>query len=107
MDQRMLNTIALDTIDQHRAEAFAELRELLNRDAKKRQEQIPGMAIHHVHNTILFDCLVWLNHIYSFEDDSEKAWKEYIDYAETLLPQFSEIVNNLKDFRPTSIKNKE
>ncbi|MHB9068799.1 MAG: hypothetical protein ACYC54_00355 [Sedimentisphaerales bacterium] len=99
MDQKLLNTLAMEVIDRHRTEAFRELRELLERDCEKRQEQIPGMAVHHVHNVALFDCLVWLNPLFSRENHSEEAWQEYLIFASTLEPKFREIVNNLKDFR--------
>ncbi|MFA6186353.1 MAG: hypothetical protein WC770_03955 [Phycisphaerae bacterium] len=102
MDQKLLNTIALDAIERHRTEVFRELRDLLEEDCKKRQGHIPGEAIHHVHNVVLFDCLVLLNPFFSRENDSENAWREYLRFADTLEPKFREIVNNLKDFRPAS-----
>jgi hypothetical protein len=102
MDQKLLNTIALDVIAKCRNEVFLELQELLERDCKKRREQIPSAAIHHVHNAILFDCLVWLNPLFIMENDSENAWKEYLYFADTLRTKFQEIVNALKDFQPIS-----
>jgi len=102
MDQKLLNTIALNVIDTHRAEVFVELRELLSKDCQKRQEKISGEVVHHVHNTVLFDCLVWLNPLYSIEDTSETAWREYLRFADTLQPKFREIVEALKDFKPTN-----
>jgi hypothetical protein len=102
MNQAELNRIALNTIGTHRTEVFVKLRELLSQDCQKRQENISGEAVHHIHNAALFDCLVWLNPLFVMENDSENAWKEYLRLANTLESKFREIVEALKDFQPTS-----
>lgn len=113
MDQRLLNTIALNVIESNRAEVFAELRELFDRDVQRRKDKISGAAVHYIHNASLFDCLIWLNAMFSMEDSSENAWKEYLCFSDTLRPKFHEIVEALKDFQPLGkcqsdgIKNKD
>lgn len=101
MDQKLLNTIALDTLASHRSQVCSKLRDFFNRDGKKRGRELPGAAVHHVHNTSLFECLVWLNPVFCRKDKSEKAFDEYTKFAETLRPNFMEIVEALKDFQPT------
>jgi hypothetical protein len=101
MDQKLLNTIALDTLESHHNQVCSKLRGLFNHDIKKRSKDLPGAAVYHVHNTSLFECLVCLNPVFCRKNRSEQAFDEYMQFAETLKPKFMEIVEALKDFQPT------
>ena len=101
MDQKLLNMIALDTIDSHHCQVVSKLKDFFNRDIKKRSKDLPGAAVHHVHNTSLFECLIWMNPVFCRTNKSEQAFDEYMKFAETLKPKFMEIVESLKDFQPT------
>ena len=101
MNQLEINKIAMHFIESQSAEVAARIRSLLYEDAEKRSEQIAGPALHHIHNIALFDCLVMLNTFFIIEDKSREAVNEYLKYAETIKPKFLEIMESLKDFKPT------
>jgi hypothetical protein len=102
MNQLQLNKIAMHFIENQSAEVAAKLRSVLHIDARKRSEQIAGPALHYVHNIALFDCLIMVNTFFMIENKSQEALHEYIEYAETLRPKFIDLMESLKDFRPTT-----
>jgi len=100
MNQIELNRIAMSFIRNQSAEVAAKLRDVLFADAEERSKQVGGPALHYVHTTALFDCLVLINTFFIAENDSKEAADEYIEHAETLRPKFLDIMESLKDFRP-------
>jgi hypothetical protein len=102
MNQVELNRVAMDAIYEHGSEVFSKLQVALVRDSHERSKHISGMALHHVHNIALYECLIWLNSIIAFKDTPENASLEYLSLAKTLEPKFMEIVNALKDFQPAN-----
>ena len=102
MNQIELNRIAVNFIERQSVEVATKLREVLYEDAEERSERIAGPALHYIHNIALFDCLVGINTLFMNENNSNEAIKEYADYAETLRPKFLDIMEALKDFRPTA-----
>jgi hypothetical protein len=102
MNQLELNRIAMHFIRSQSIEVAVKLRELLYEDVEERSEQIAGPALHYIHNIALFDCLVGINTFFMNENNSHEAVKEYTDHAGTLRPKFLDIMEALRDFRPTA-----
>jgi len=101
MNQMEMNRIAMHFIEGQSAEVAAKLRDVLYDDVEERAKKIGGPALHYIHNIALFYCLVSLNNLFLIENESDEALKQYLKRAETLRPQFLDIVESLKDFRPT------
>ena len=101
MNQIELNRIAMHFVKSQSIEVAGKLRDVLHEDAKQRAKQIAGPPLHYIHNMALFDCLVSINAMFTIEDLSEEAVSQYAEYVETLRPKFLDIIEALKDFRPT------
>ena len=101
MNQIQLNRIAMDFIQNQSLEVARKLKVVLADDLRERVKETGGPAVHYIHNIALFDCLASINTFFIHENDSEEAVRQYADYAETLRPKFLDIMEALKDFRPT------
>ena len=102
MNQIELNRIAMSFIKSQSIEVAEKLRDVLHNDVEHRAKQIAGPPLHYIHNMALFDCLASINTFFITEDSSDEVVKQYADYAETLRPKFLDIMEALKDFRPTA-----
>ena len=102
MNQLELNTIAMNFIEHQSVEVAAKIKDVFHKDAQERADQIAGPALHYIHNVALFDCLVMLNTFFMIENKSPEALHKYLEYAETLRPKFLNIMESLKDFKPTT-----
>ena len=100
MNQLELNRIAELFVQKQSIEVAKKLDSILIEDLKERAEQMPGSAVHHIHNVALFDSLLRINSLFQIKNRSEAASREYLEHAETLKPKFLDIVNSLKDFEP-------
>jgi len=102
MNQLELNTIAQHFIRSQSIEVMKKLKTILFDDLKERVKHMPGPTVHYIHNTALFDTLLVINSILANGNRSVQAVREYEEYAQTLRPKFLDIVDSLKDFRPTN-----
>jgi len=105
MNQIELNTIAMNFIEHQSAEVAAKIKDVFHKDAQEKSEQVAGPTLHYIHNIALFDCLVMLNTFFMIEDNSREALQEYLRHAETLRPKFLDIMESLKDFKPTTMNS--
>lgn len=105
MNQLELNNIAKLFVHNQSLEVTNKLDRILTEDLKERVKQIPGPAVHHIHNTALFYALLRINSMYQTNSSSKEDTRQYIEYAETFKAQFFDIVDSLKDFRPMSEEN--
>jgi hypothetical protein len=103
MDQAELNRVAISFLRAQAFEVADKLRQTLIADIKKRSVRISGVALHHIHNMAMFECLMWLNSQVALgKDASKETVDDYVCLTETLRPKFQEIVNTLKDFQPAA-----
>jgi len=105
MNQLELNNIAKLFVQSQSIEVAKKLRTVLSEDLDERVTQMPGQAVHHIHNVALFDALLGINCLFHAKNPSEAGLREFLEHAETLRPKFLDIVDSLKDFEPTSKKN--
>jgi hypothetical protein len=105
MNQLEQNRIAEFFIHNQSLEVANKLDTILTEDVKERVKQVPGPAVHHIHNMALFYAMVRINCLYQTNEGSKAESRQYIERAETLKLQFFDIVDSLKDFRPTSEKD--
>lgn len=105
MNQLEQNRIAEFFIHNQSIDVTKKLESVLAEDLKKRGKEIPGSTVHYIHNIALFYALLRINCLFQVKNRSEAASREYIEHAETLKPQFFDIVDSLKDFRPTGEKD--
>ena len=85
----------------------SKLKAVLSEDLDERAKDIPGPTVFHIHNVVLFDCLIMLNSLPALENSSREAVREYLQYAETIRPKFMDIMESLKDFQPTVENSKD
>ena len=104
MNQLELNNMAKLFVHRESLEVANKLDRILIEDVKERVKQIPGPTVHHIHNMALFYALLRINSMYQANVGSTEDTRQYIEHAETFKPQFFDIVDSLKDFRPTSEK---
>jgi hypothetical protein len=103
MDQAELNKVAMSFIRSQTFEVAEKLRETLVADLKKRSQKVSGMALHHIHNMAMFECMAWLNSLVALGKDVPKETvDDYVRLTETLRPKFQEIIDALKDFQPAA-----
>jgi hypothetical protein len=107
MNQIELNKIAMNFIKRQSLEVTVKLIDVLARDGECRSKQVGGRALHHIHNMALFNCLASINNFFITEDNSPDAVQQYTDFADTLRPKFLDIMEDLRDFRPTNGKTEE
>ena len=105
MNQIELNNMAKLFVQNQSLEVADQLDRIFAEDLKERVKQIPGPAVHHIHNMALFYALLRINSIYQTNSSSKEDTRQYIEHAETFKAQFFDIVDSLKDFRPMSEKN--
>jgi hypothetical protein len=101
MNQMEMNQLARYVVETQSVEVCNKLQDVLVEDLKQRGSQIGGPVTHYVHNTALFHTLLALNCLLREQNSSREALQEYLEYAQTLLPKFLDIVEALKDFEPT------
>ena len=104
MNQLELNRIAGDFIRSQSVELARKLKDVLAADLAERVKGLAGPTVHHIHNVALFDTMLGINCLFQTRDHSKAAVREYIEHAETLRPDFIDIVDSLKDFEPTGRK---
>ena len=100
MNQLELNNIAKLFVHSQSLEVANKLDTIFTEDVKERVKQVPGPAVHHIHNMALFYAMVRINCLYQTNNSSEAAAREYLEHTEILKPKFLDIVNSLKDFEP-------
>jgi len=100
MNQAQLNHVAQNYLMNQSLQVACKLRDFLFDDAEKRSKQIDGPSLYYIHNMALFICLMMINNVFLEKNDSLEAVMEYLDHAETLRPQFLDIVESLQDFEP-------
>jgi len=105
MNQLEQNRIAEFFIHNQSIDVTKKLESVLTEDLKEKGKEIPGSAVHYIHNIALFYALLRINCLFQAKSRSEAASREYLEHAEKLKPQFFDIVDSLKDFEPTSKKN--
>ena len=106
MNQLEQNRIAEFFIHNQSIDVTKKLESVLTEDLKEKGKEVPGSAIHYIHNIALFYALLRINCLFQAKTSSEAATRQYLEHAETLRPKFLDIVDSIKDFRPTSEKDK-
>lgn len=105
MNQQELNRIAWEEIRRQSVELFAYLHlQLGTKSREKRMKMISKEMIRCVQNVALFDCIRAINSPPKISDSITYTPKQYLEYnrfAETLWPEYFEIIETLKDFQPT------
>ncbi len=101
MNQIEMNRIATNYIENQSWGLAKKLENVLMEDLKKETGQISGMALHHIHHEAIFSLITLLNSIFIAKDKEkyDEYAKEYLKLAQSLKPQFFDIINTLKDFQ--------
>jgi len=107
MNQLELNNIAKLFVHTQSLEVAKKLDIVFSEDLGEKVKHVPGSAVHHIHNMALFYVLLRINSLYQTTESTEAASRQYLEFAETLKSRFLDIVESLKDFRPTGKKNEE
>ncbi|MFC1765000.1 hypothetical protein ACFL6U_23385 [Planctomycetota bacterium] len=106
MNQLELNHIAHAAILQQSLDVAKSLRSILIEDLDQRAQDMPGRAVHLIHNMALFHALTGIN--FPCHSDADKGvLNEYIEHTKILLPQFLDIVESLKDFESSGTTDSE
>lgn len=99
MNQKQLNQIAVSFINKESEKVADKLKETLKKDASECKLPVSKEGMHHIHTQAIFNLLrIIIIICYGNKDASEQEVKEYLRYAESLRPEYMNIVEALKDF---------
>lgn len=101
MNQLELNHMAMRFVEMQSSEVANKLTQVLRDDCGERARLISGPPLQYIHNMALFACLAAINATFAEDDHSAEALRQYLVYAETLRPKFIDLMEELKDFRPS------
>ncbi|MFC1762826.1 hypothetical protein ACFL6U_12205 [Planctomycetota bacterium] len=107
MNQLELNQIAQAFVQQQSVEVARSVKSVLSKDLDERVQELPGLAVRHIHNMALFNVLLGINLQFQSENNQESALRECLTHAESIRPKFLDIIESLQDFQPSGISNED